>query len=83
MLPFLQKKNVAGLIISHRKPDSGIQESHTEGDEDHALEAAAEDLIRAFHAKDGKHAALALRAAFQILEAEEDQEEPSTEEMSE
>ncbi len=82
-LPFLQKKKIAGVIISHRKPDgAGIQESHTEG-EDPALEACAEDIIRAIHDKDAKHLALALRSAFECLESEPHKEGPHTNDYDE
>ncbi len=77
-LPFLQKKQIAGLIVAHRKPDGGQEESHSEGNENSALEACAEDLIRAIHAKDGMHVALALRAAFDVLESEPHEEGPHT-----
>ena len=69
MLPFLKPKAVAGLIISHRKPDGSKEESHTEGNENEALEACAEDLIRAIHAKDAKSAAAAFKAAFEVCES--------------
>lgn len=63
MLPFLKPKTVAGLIIAKRKPDGSKEESHTEGNEDAGLISAAEDLIRAIHAKDGQSVAAALKAA--------------------
>jgi hypothetical protein len=69
MLPFLKPKSVAGLIISHRKPDGSNQADHMEGDENAALEACAEDLIRAIHAKDAKAAAEALKSAFEIADS--------------
>lgn len=69
MLPFLKPKTVAGLIISHRKPDGGKEESHSEGNEDHGLDACSEDLIRAFHAKDTKGVSAGLKAAFEMLES--------------
>lgn len=80
MLPFLKhKKQTASLIVSTRKPDGNIQESHSEGDEDSAMKAAAEDIMRAITSKDPQHLALALRAAFQILEAEPHEEGPHEE----
>lgn len=78
MLPFLKPKQVAGLIISHRKPDGGVGEEHSAGDENHALEAAAEDLLRAINSKDSKHFALALRAAYDILMSEEPKEDDNS-----
>lgn len=75
MLPFLKPKTVAGLIVSTRKKDgSGIEEQHSEGDEGAPIEACAEDLIRAVHAKDAKGVAAAFRAAFEILEMEPHEE---------
>lgn len=50
-----------------RKPDGGKTEEGSEG-EDHAMEAVAEDMIRAFNMKDSKSLAQALRAAFDIYE---------------
>lgn len=67
MLPFLKPKTVAGLIISKRKADGGVQEQHTEGQEHAPLEAASEDLLRAFNAKDARAIAAALSAAWEIL----------------
>ena len=74
MLPFLKPKTVAGLIISKRKPDGGSEESHSEGNENDSIEASAEALIRAVHAKDAKAVASAMRDAFQILESEPHEE---------
>lgn len=72
MLPFLKPKMMTGLIVSKRKPDGqGVEVSHSEDNADSALEAAAEDILRAITDKDGKHLCLALRAAFQILDSEE------------
>lgn len=71
-LPFLQKKKIAGVIISHRKPDEApITESPND---DGGLEACAQDLIDATHAQDKKAAAAAMRAAFSILESEPHEE---------
>lgn len=71
--PFMKKNRVAGLIIAHRTPD-GPKESHQEGDENSPLEAAAEDLLRGFNNKDPKQIAMAIRAAFEILESEPHEE---------
>jgi hypothetical protein len=70
MLPFLKQKQQAGVIVNQRKPDSIKEDSS----EDYALESAAEDLIRAHNTKDIKAVAAALRAAFQILDAEPHEE---------
>lgn len=84
MLPFLKPKSVAGVIISHRLPDGGDQEEGTEGNENNGLDAAAADLIRAVHAKDEKGVCDALRAAHQILDSEEPEqdESPMSDDMS-
>jgi hypothetical protein len=69
-LPFLKPKSIAGVILSKRKPDGGQETTGMEGVEDPGLMACAEDLIRAMHAKDAQHVALALRAAFDLLDAQ-------------
>ena len=77
MLPFLNKhkQSVSGLIIERRKPDeTPDQDESSEGDD--ILEAAASDILNAIEQKDSKHLALALRAAFQILDSEPHEEGP-------
>lgn len=69
-LPFLKPKQMAGVIISHRKPDGGKMEQPNESEGDHAMEAAADDIMRAISSKDSKHLAHALRNAFSILQSE-------------
>lgn len=68
MLPFLKQKPVAGLIISHRKADGSKGEEYSQGEENHALEACAEDIIRAINSKDAKALATALKSAWECLE---------------
>lgn len=77
MLHFLKNKSSApGLTVIDRQPDIKSEDSDTQG-----LEIAAKDLIHAVSMKDTKAVASALRAAFQILDSEEDtQEEDSGEE---
>lgn len=71
MLPFLKKRPQAGIITELRKPDEdGAQESQ----EDQGLVACAQDLIDAVHNGDAKGAAIAMRAAFEILEAQPHEE---------
>lgn len=68
MLPFLKKKRDAGLgtmLVQDRKPDETKEQS-----EDDGLKLAAEDLCKAVESKDYNKVAEALRAAFQILDAE-------------
>lgn len=72
MLPFLKPKaNSVGLIIKQRKPDDKPEQSSNEDQPDSsnmALEAIAEDLIQAVHAKDPKRVTQALKDAFEMLE---------------
>lgn len=70
ILPFLKKRDVAGVIISkHRHPSGSIDESPEQGDEggDDGLEACARDIIAAMDAKDHRQLAQALRNAFEIV----------------
>lgn len=70
MLPFLRPKSQVGVIVAQRKPDGEKEEKGMEGQEDSGLMSAAEDLIRAIHAKDSSAVAEALRAAFELCDAE-------------
>lgn len=70
MLPFLKPKKVAGLIISQRKPDGKVAPYHEAGDENHALDACSEDLMRAITSKDISGISSAIRAAYEILDSE-------------
>lgn len=79
MLPFLKPKQIAGLIISQRKPDGDKALDENENQSGIALEAAAERLIQAFNTKDSKSVAAALREAYAILEAEDSDESVSIE----
>lgn len=63
------------MIISKRKADGdGIKEEYSEGNENAGLEACAEDILRAINDKDSKHLALALKAAFDVMESEPEEE---------
>lgn len=78
-LPFLQKKQMSGIIVSHRKKDgAGLSEGEQEGSNS-AMEAAAEDILRAISSKDAQHLALALQAAYDICESNEPESEDSAE----
>lgn len=70
-LPFLKPKasSVAGIIISHRKPDDESQAAPEPGDDTAALEACAEDLLRALASKDAKMVADALKSAYEICDS--------------
>jgi len=74
MLPFLQPKKMAGLIVQKYKPEGKMEPMGEEGDMDPGLMAAAEDLISAVHAKDAKKVAQALQSAFEIAESKPHEE---------
>lgn len=81
MLPFLKPKTLAGLIITKRKPDDSAagkptEDDHMDGDDNHALMSAAEDLIKAVHSKDAAAVAAAWRAGSEILESEDEESSP-------
>lgn len=69
-LPWMhnKQKSVAGVIMEVRKPDEGQE---PESNEDSAMLAAAEDILRAIESKDPKHLAHALQAAYDICESKE------------
>ena len=78
MLPFLKPKNVAGLIIQKRSADPSVSpQEGPEDEQDQGLTSAAEDLIRAIHAKDAQSVAAAIRAAFEMLDGDESHEDPT------
>lgn len=72
LLPFLKPNskdgsgNASGVLTIERKPD-------TDKGPD-AMDAAAQDILRAIESKDYKHLAEALRSAYQICESEGDTE---------
>lgn len=69
MLPFLKPQRVAGVIVAKtRSPEGGIKENEDDND-NAALHSAADDLIRAIHAKDTVGVAAALQAAFEIADS--------------
>lgn len=71
MLPFLkrQQEGSASSPVEHIKRDSD------EGSEEYdMLESAAEDLISAVHSKDVKAVCSALRAAFEMMDAQPHEE---------
>lgn len=73
MLPFLKNKNdrsVGGLIVKTRAPDSDVSDEPKEESGDSAIEACANDLINAFHSRDVKAAAAAMKAAHAILDSQ-------------
>jgi hypothetical protein len=76
MLPFLKNHKQAGVIVSTRKPDE--KDDQEPSDSSAAMEACAQDIIRAIEQKDSKHLALALQAAFECMESEPHEESPHT-----
>lgn len=78
MLPFLKHKRTAGLIVTTRSPDGDKKELYQEGDEHAGLEACAEDIINAISNKDAKALASALKAAFEVCDAQPHEEGPHT-----
>ena len=70
MLPYLKKQkegSVSAPIESIKREPDGEPEYD-------ALESAAEDLCNALESKDYKAAAMALRAAFELLESQPHEE---------
>jgi hypothetical protein len=72
MLPFLKNKHEGSISET---PDH-IKREHDEDstDEYDMLESAAEDLISAVHSKDVKSVCSALRAAFEMMESQPQEE---------
>ena len=68
MLPILKMKPAAqtGVMIKQRAPDAK-PDDESSGDE--GIEACAQDLIHAIHAKDTKAVASALKSLFDIIES--------------
>ena len=73
-LPFLKPEKMASIIVANRKKDGSIQTSHEQGEQKPELMSAAEDLIRAVHAKEASKVASALKAAFDLCDAEPHEE---------
>ncbi len=67
MLPILKHRpHDSGLIVKNRAPDA--KPEGEESDDDHAVEACAQDIISAVHAKDSKALTSALKALFECIE---------------
>jgi hypothetical protein len=84
VLPFLKNKqsSQADIIMKTRMPDGSQSLDEPKDDEDQgdmAMEAAAQDILRAIESKDATHLALALKSAFQIMDSAEDDESTETE----
>lgn len=73
-LPFLTKKSVPGIIVKQRKPDEVA-----EAPDNAAMEACAQDILRAISMNDSKHLALAIQAAIECaMDAPESQPEDNS-----
>lgn len=85
ILPFLSNKKqqagVTGVMIKERTPDTPEQEP--EYDHGAGIEACAQDLIDAVHAKDTQKVAQVLKDAFELLESQPHEEGPHIEEGQE
>jgi hypothetical protein len=71
-LPFLKPKAQTGLIIQTRKPDGNAEPMESEDSGDHAMEACAEDMLRAISNKDAKALASAIRSALECSSSDGD-----------
>lgn len=66
------------MIVQHRAPDE--KAPFEENDESNsALEACAQDILRAIDQRDAKHLALALQAAYEVCESYDDDSQDSKE----
>lgn len=72
MLPALRRQKE----VSISAPAEHIKREPDEGAEYDVLESAAEDLCKAIHSNDYKGAAVALRAAFDLMESQPHEEAP-------
>lgn len=76
LLPFLKnKKRDAAVIVQERAPDAPQEDSGSS-----AMEAAAQDILRAISQNDYKHLAMALQSAFDICQSQPQDEAPSLDE---
>ncbi len=78
MMPWLKPDRVGSIIIAKRKPSGAIvpeAEKMADGGEvrDPMLHGAAEDLIRAIHAKDAAGVASAIQACMSCAEPDGDE----------
>lgn len=83
MLPFLQPKKMASVIVSSRKSDGSKGPEKEEGEHDPGFMSASEDLISAIHAKDAKGVADALKAAYEMRTESQDDLFNSTQDSGE
>lgn len=74
MLPFLQPRKITSMLIANRKPEGSIEVEPAK-EMDHGLLSAAEDLIKAIHAKDAQGVASAMKACTQLCDNDDAVEE--------
>lgn len=70
MLPFLQPKKMAGIIMAKVKPEGGMEVQGEEGEMHPGYLAAAEALISAIHSKDATNVAKVLQEFFEMADSE-------------
>lgn len=70
MLPYLNPRKSAGIIIAKRIGDK-TEDSHEEGEHPEGLMAAAEDILSAIAMKDAKALASAIKAAIECADYDE------------
>ena len=71
MLPFLQKRQLASVIIAKQKPEGSLEEDMPND----GLQAALSDLMRAMKSDDAVAAARAFKSAFEMCESYEGESE--------
>jgi hypothetical protein len=72
LLPFLQAKKIASVIIAKRNKDGSSDAPDVPEDEHHPeLMSASEDMIKAVHAKDTDGVAAAFKRAHEHLSSEQ------------
>lgn len=75
MLPFLKPKIQTGIVIQKTRASDGEPAEMTEeSGDDQDMVAAAEDILRAVSTKDAVLLAKAIKAAFDIYEAQPHEE---------
>lgn len=71
MLPFLQPKKLAGIIMANTKKDGTIDDKGLEDDINHAMMSAAEDLLSGIALKDAGKVAKALESAYHVADSDD------------
>jgi hypothetical protein len=83
MLPFLEPKRIATMLLKKKNPDRDVNVSMEHGgsvsDDDMQFHACAEDILGAVERKSVMDLARALKAFCEICQSGEDNEEESQE----